>query len=275
MLRVSRTLGSWIVAVRFDEGRPFRPAHLKVMSLARRLLLNHRHHLHVYERLRETLFGLVRCLTAAIDAKDPYTCGHSERVARIAQRIGAQMGLPAAAINDLYLAGLLHDVGKIGVRDDILKKPGELTAEEFAHVQSHALIGDRLVSSIHQLAHLRPGVRNHHERYDGGGYPDRLAGEAIPLIARVLAVADSCDAMMSDRPYRPGMPPARIDRVMAEGAGGQWDPRVVEAFMGCRRELYTILQRGLGDSVEAAVDQTLGLGMANASIVASRGGEIR
>lgn len=275
MLRVSRTLGSWIVAVRFNVGRPFRHVDLKVMNLARRLLLNHRHHLHVYERLRETLFGLVRCLTAAIDAKDPYTCGHSERVARIGQRIGVQMGLPGAVINDLYLAGLLHDVGKIGVRDDILKKPGPLTPEEFAHIRSHAVIGDRLVSSIHQLSHLRPGVRNHHERYDGKGYPDGLAGEAIPLIARVLAVADSCDAMMSDRPYRPGLPTSRIDRIMAEGAGTQWDPLVVEAFTACRRELYTILQRGLGDSVEAAVEHTIGVGMTDVSVLAFNGGAAR
>ncbi len=275
MLRVSRTLGSWIVAVRFGAARPFRPVDLKVMSLARRLLLNHRQHLHVYERLRETLFGLVRCLTAAIDAKDPHTCGHSERVARIGQRIGAQMGLPGSALNDIYLAGLLHDVGKIGIRDDILKKPGPLTADEFAQIQLHPVIGERLISSIRQLAHLRPGVRNHHERYDGKGYPDGLAGEDIPLLARVLAVADSCDAMMSDRPYRSGLPAARIDRIMAEGAGTQWDPRVIESFMACRRELYTILQQGLGESVAVAVEHTLGADMTNLSTLRSAGGRHR
>ncbi|MDG3008079.1 HD-GYP domain-containing protein [Paludisphaera mucosa] len=272
MLRVSRTLGSWIVAIRFEPARPFRPVDLKVVSLARRLLLNHRYHLHVYERLRESLFGLVHCLTAAIDAKDPHTCGHSERVARIGQRIGVQMGLPGPLLNDLYLAGLLHDIGKIGVRDDILKKAGPLTTEEFAHVQAHPVIGERLVSSIHQLAHLRPGIRNHHERYDGQGYPDKLAGEAIPLMARVLAVADSCDAMMSDRPYRPGLPAARIERIMADGSGTQWDPAVVRAFMACRRDLYSTLQQGLGESVEAAVEHTLGVGMAGASVVSARGG---
>lgn len=275
MLRVSRTLGSWIVAVRFGVGRPFQPVDLKVMSLARRLLLNHRHHLHVYERLRETLFGLVRCLTAAIDAKDQHTCGHSERVARIGQRIGAQMGLPGSSLNDIYLAGLLHDIGKIGIRDDILKKPGPLTAEEFAQIQVHAVIGDRLISSIRQLSHLRPGVRNHHERYDGKGYPDGLAGEEIPLLARVLAVADSCDAMMSDRPYRPGMPTARIDRIMAGGAGTQWDPRIIEAFMACRRELYTVLQRGLGESMAAAVEHTLGADMTDNSALRPAGRTLR
>ena len=124
MVRVSRSLNSWIVAVSFTPGRQFLPTDLKVMSLARRLLLNHRHNLHMYGKLRESLFGLVRCLTAAIEAKDPYTSGHSERVARIGQRIGSQMGLTESELGDIYLAGLLHDIGKIGVRDDILLKPG-------------------------------------------------------------------------------------------------------------------------------------------------------
>ncbi|WP_158633734.1 HD-GYP domain-containing protein [Tautonia sociabilis] len=225
--------------------------------MARRLLLNHRNNLHVYKQLRETLLGLVRCLTAAIDAKDPHTCGHSERVARIAQRLGNQMGLPEPSLSDLYLAGLLHDIGKIGVRDTVLLKPGPLTEEEFRHVQRHAIIGDQIISSVPQLERLRPGIRGHHERYDGRGYPDGLAGLDIPLMARILAVADSCDAMMSDRPYRPGMPPDRIDRIMAEGAGKQWDPSIIDHFRACARELYPICQRGLGESVAAAIDLAL------------------
>src|SRR5262249_9320054 len=159
--------------------------------------------------------------------KDPYTWGHSERVGRIAVRIGKQMALPPAVVSDLYLAGLLHDVGKIGIRDSVLQKQGKLNAEEFEHVKQHPLIGDRLVSHVRSLPPLRSGVRNHHERWDGTGYPDGLAGEAIPLQARIIAVADACDAMTSARPYRPGMAPERIDSVMAEGAGLQWDPDVV------------------------------------------------
>src|SRR5439155_8767642 len=151
-----------------------------------------------------------------------------------------QLDMPQAVQSDLYLAGLLHDVGKIGIRDDVLQKPGRLTAEETAHIQEHPVIGDRLVCHIKPLQHLRPGVRNHHERWDGRGYPDGLAGEDIPLQARILAVADSCDAMMSARPYRSALPPVRIDAIMLEGAGSQWDPRVVEAFLACRHELYAI-----------------------------------
>ena len=147
--------------------------------------------------MRETLFGVVRCLSTAIDAKDPYTCGHSERVARISVRIGQEMGLSRGEVSDLYLAGLLHDVGKIGIRDEVLLKSGPLTKDEYTHMKEHPITGDRIVSKIKRLSYLCAGVRSHHERYDGTGYPDGLAGESIPLMARIIAVADSCDAMMA------------------------------------------------------------------------------
>jgi HD-GYP domain-containing protein (c-di-GMP phosphodiesterase class II) len=257
LMRVSKSRGSWLAAFSLRDNRSFNGTDLKIMKLARRMLLNHRQQAQTYERLKDSLLGLVRCLTAAIDAKDPYTWGHSERVARIAVRLGQQMGLPPATLNDLYLAGLLHDIGKIGVRDSVLQKPGELTAEEFAHIKQHAIIGDRLISNMRSLEHLRPGVRNHHERYDGKGYPDHLVGEAIPLVARVLSVADACDAMMAARPYRPSLSTARIEAVLSQGAGTQWDPRVIDCFLTCRDELYSICQRGLGDSVFAAVERAL------------------
>ncbi len=259
LVRISRSRGSWLAALSFHPRRLFVEADLKVLLLARRMLLNHRQQTQVYERLRESLFGLVRCLTAAIDAKDPYTWGHSERVARIAVRLGKQMGLPPTVLGDLYLAGLLHDIGKIGIRDSVLQKPGKLTEEELEHIKLHVTIGDRLISNVKPLAHLRPGVRNHHERFDGKGYPDGLAGEAIPLQARILAVADSCDAMMAARPYRTALAPARIDAIMLEGAGTQWDPDIIAQFMTCRHELYSICERGLGDSVFAAVERALRL----------------
>jgi HD-GYP domain-containing protein (c-di-GMP phosphodiesterase class II) len=255
-VRVSRTPGQWVGALRF-ESPPFGADDVEVMSLARQLLAEHHRHSRLYGELKETVLGLVRSFTTAIDAKDRYTCGHSERVARIATRLGQEMGLPGAVVSDLYLAGLLHDIGKIGIRDSVLLKEGELNEEEKDHVREHPVIGDRIVSSIRQLTHLRPGVRNHHERYDGTGYPDRLAGEDIPLLARVLAVADACDAMMADRPYRRGLPVGRIDAVMLAGAGKQWDPAVIGHFMTCRHELYAICQKGLGQSVCAAVEGTM------------------
>jgi HD-GYP domain-containing protein (c-di-GMP phosphodiesterase class II) len=258
LVRVSRTPGQWVGAVRFDSAIPFGADDLEFISLARQLLADHHRHVRLYAELKETVLGLVRSFTTVIDAKDRYTCGHSERVARIATKLGQKMGLPGSVLSDLHLAGLLHDIGKVGIRDSVLLKEGELTEEEKAHVREHPVIGERVVSSIRQLSHLCPGVRNHHERYDGDGYPDRLAGENIPLLARVLAVADSCDAMMADRPYRRGLPAGRIDAVMLAGAGKQWDPVVIEHFMACRHDLYAICQKGLGQSVCAAVEGTMG-----------------
>jgi HD-GYP domain-containing protein (c-di-GMP phosphodiesterase class II) len=274
LVRFSRSRQAWLAALSFNPERRFEPEDVKLMSLARRLLTQRQQQAQVYDRLREALFALVGTLAATLDARDPYTWGHSERVARIGVRLARQMGLPESAVNDLYLGGLLHDIGKIGVRDDVLGKPGPLTPEERLLVQQHTVIGDGLLAHVRQLAHLRPCVRNHHEQYDGQGYPDGLAGDAIPLAARILAVADSCDAMMSDRPYRKCLPPEKIDAIFADGSGKQWDPDVVRHFLACRQELYVICQRGLGDSVVKAVEQTLRAGAAvdNQSVLVSRAG---
>jgi HD-GYP domain-containing protein (c-di-GMP phosphodiesterase class II) len=253
VVRVGKSRKAWLFAVRRRPGRPFGRQDLRVMALANEMVGGHRHQVRLYARLQESLVEMIHCLTAALDAKDAYTCGHSERVARIAVRLGRQMGLGERASGDLYLGGLLHDVGKIGVRDSVLLKESRLTEAEYEHVKQHTLIGDRIVSRVKQLGHLRPAVRSHHERYDGRGYPDGLAGEAIPLSARVLAVADACDAMMSSRPYRPAVAPADIDTILANGAGTHWDPAVVGHFLACRDELYVVCQRGIGDSLYAAV----------------------
>ena len=259
-VQISKSRKTWVVALSFTPGRVFQLLDLKLMVLARRLLVVHARQLRSASKLKEALLGLIHCLTAAIDAKDPYTCGHSERVARIAGRIGQEMGLSEALLSDLYLAGLLHDIGKIGVEDRILRKAGKLTDEERKHMQEHPVIGDRIVAKVAHLAHVRPGVRNHHERYDGQGYPDRLVGREIPLMARVLAVADSFDAMMSARPYRPPIAPREIEAAMTDGKGTQWDPQVVDHFMACRQHLYAIAQRGLGDSLCLAVDHAVQAG---------------
>lgn len=248
----------WMVAVSFDPDLPLKESDLRVIKVIWQLQVGHNRHVQVYDNLKETLFGVVRCLSTAIDAKDPYTCGHSERVARIAVRLGEEMKLSRGEISDLYLAGLLHDVGKIGIRDDVLCKPGPLTPEEFAHIKEHPITGERIISNVTRLAYLRPGVRGHHERFDGKGYPDGLVGDAIPLMARILAVADSCDAMMSARRYRPALTPSKIEAIFNEGSGTQWDPRIVKHFFTCRHELYAVYQRGLGQSVYMAVERAAG-----------------
>jgi HD-GYP domain-containing protein (c-di-GMP phosphodiesterase class II) len=253
-VRIRSSRGSWLVALSFHRKRIFGEADLKVMRMARRLLLNHRQHRQLRDKLKDSLFGLVRCLIGAIDAKDPYAWGHSDRVGRVAVRLGKQLRLPAVSLGDLYLTGLLHDIGNIGIRETVLLKPGRLTDEETAHMREHTLIGDRLVHNIPQLAHLRPGVRNHHERWDGKGYPDGLRGENIPLMARIIAVADACDAMMAARPYRAALPPVRIETELRKGAGQEWDPKIVECFLACRHEVFSICQRGVGDAVLLGVD---------------------
>lgn len=259
-VQISKAHGTWMIAVHFDRAITAGSATIRFMALTRRLYRNQRQQLQICDRFKDTLFGSIRCLTATIDAKDPYTCGHSERVARIGKRLAKQMNLPRALGSDVYLAGLLHDVGKIGIRESVLRKAGALSAEEFAHIQEHPVIGDRIVSMIPAFEHLRPGVRNHHESYNGKGYPDQLAGEAIPLLARILAVADSCDAMMSARPYRPALPYEQLDRTLADGAGIQWDPAVIAAYFDCREDLHSICQRGLGVSVLSALELAIATG---------------
>lgn len=210
-----------------------------------------------YVHIKDLLVGLTRSLTAAIDAKDAYTYGHSERVARVAVELGRDLGLQEDELSDIYLAGLLHDIGKIGVRDEILTKRGPLTDEEFKHIQQHVIIGHRILADLHAISHLLPGVLYHHERYDGAGYPEGLSGDAIPLLARILAVADSFDAMNTSRPYRKAMPVELVDQILRDGAGTQWDPLVIDAYVRCRDRLMEIRQRGLGESLCNAIDGAL------------------
>lgn len=255
LVPLNRTRKIWIGAGRFKPGQPFRPADLRILSLARRMLHNQRRQAITQNKLKETLVGFVRCMTATIDAKDHTTGGHSERVARMAVRLGKQMQLQETVLGDIYLAGILHDIGKIGIQDSILQKPDKLTVEEFDHLKQHVIIGDRIISHLKPFHHLRPGVRNHHERWDGGGYPDGLRGPDTPLLARLLAVADACDAMLSPRPYRAAMPVIKMEAILLQGAGTQWDASIVEHFMQCRDDLYSICFEGGGEMIATAVER--------------------
>jgi HD-GYP domain-containing protein (c-di-GMP phosphodiesterase class II) len=150
------------------------------------------------------------------------------------------MGASEAHCNKIYLAGLLHDVGKIGVSDAVLRKPGKLDVDEYEEIKTHAEKGWGILSDLEQLSYVLPGVLCHHETYDGRGYPDKLRGEEIPIDGRILAVADAYDAMTSDRPYRAGMPQEKAEEILRAGAGSQWDPRVVETFLGIMAEIIEI-----------------------------------
>lgn len=201
-----------------------------LMNSAASTLAAHYRNSELFREKELLLVGVVRALINAIDAKDSYTCGHSDRVAVIGKCIGVQMGLSVRECERLYMAGLLHDLGKIGIPDHVLCKPGKLTEEEFSIVRQHPTIGHSILNHLPQLQQILPGVLHHHESVNGRGYPAGLREEQIPLFARILAVADSYDAMTSARPYRSAMPSAKAESILAEGAGTQWDSEVVKAF---------------------------------------------
>ncbi len=199
------------------------------------------HHLHF--ALQDGSLDTIQALAAAVDAKDPYTQGHSRRVAEYASALGEYIGLPPPEIDLIFTTGTLHDVGKIGVPDSILKKPARLDDHEREVMETHPVLGEVIVRKAPQLAPTLPGVRHHHERFDGRGYPDRLMGEEIPFIARILAVADTYDAMTSDRPYRRGLEVEVALNEIAKGGGTQFDPALSEAFVAMMTSRRQILLR--------------------------------
>ena len=176
-------------------------------------------------------FTMLDALVAAVDNKDRYTRRHSEDVLHHSLAIARTLGLDAQAQHDIEVAALLHDVGKIGVPDYILRKPGRLTGDEFEAVMQHPMMGAVIVGAVPGFEETLDAIRHHHERWDGGGYPFGLRGEEIPFTARLLAVADAYSAMTTDRPYRQGMDSEKARRILAEGAGTQWDPVCVAAFL--------------------------------------------
>lgn len=184
-------------------------------------------------RLEELHRSVIDALVAAVDARDPYTHGHSARVAQYARQIGQGLALPDETLTDLTYAALLHDIGKLGVDDRVLRKLGPLDSAERAMMMEHPEIGANILARAGGFEQVIPAVRHHHEWFGGGGYPSDLRGEATPLLARVIGVADALDAMTSDRPYRPALTVDEAVRRLSEGAGRQFDPRVVEAALTC------------------------------------------
>jgi diguanylate cyclase (GGDEF)-like protein len=181
----------------------------------------------LYDLLVDANTSTIEALAAAIDARDKYTAGHSRRVADHATALAQALGYSERFIHDLRLACLFHDVGKIGVPDSILCKPDRLTDDEFVQMKEHASAGADILGKVQSLSKALAGIRHHHERWDGRGYPDQLAGEAIPENARIIAIADAYDAMTSNRVYRAAMPHEKVLNILREGAGVQWDARMV------------------------------------------------
>jgi putative nucleotidyltransferase with HDIG domain len=185
----------------------------------------------LYQQLKEQNLQTIAALAAAIDARDPYTLGHSEQVMRYAVRLGEVLGLSPERIDHIRYGALLHDIGKIGIRDYILLKPGPLTDEEFAIMRTHPTIGADILRKIKALRDVIPIIECHHERVDGRGYPGRLSGLQIKEEARILAIADAYDAMTSHRAYRKGRRPEEAFDVLMKGRGTHWDGTFVEVFM--------------------------------------------
>jgi len=190
----------------------------------------------LYENIYENLFATLYAFVNTIEARDPYTRQHSNRVTSISIVIGKELGCTSEELDILNVAGHLHDIGKIGIRDDILLKPGRLTPEEFEKIKEHPVIGANIVKQLGQWDREMEVIRCHHERYDGAGYPDGLKGEGIPFLGRILAVADVYDAVASDRAYRKKMEEKKILKIINEGAGTQFDAAVVKAFLKVYKE---------------------------------------
>ena len=180
-------------------------------------------------------FSMLNALVTAVDTKDRYTRRHSEDVMTYSYQIACALGLDEETQNQVLMAALLHDVGKIGVPNYILRKPGKLTEEEYRAIKQHPMMGAVIVGAVHGLEDTLEAIRHHHERWDGKGYPYGLRGEETPLMARLMAVADAFSALTTDRPYRKGMVQERALNILEEGAGTQWDPTCVRAFLAVRR----------------------------------------
>jgi HD-GYP domain-containing protein (c-di-GMP phosphodiesterase class II) len=233
----------YLAAFNHDSRGEFGTIEASLLHSVATILGIHSGNIELYRDQVKLLTGMVHALVSAIDAKDPYTCGHSDRVARVALRISAELGCSDTMKNTVYLSGLLHDIGKIGICDQILGKEGKLTDEEYEHIKQHPELGYNILQDIEQIKDVLPGVLHHHEAWNGAGYPYGLVGDGIPLLARIIAVADAFDAMGSDRPYRKGMGDEKLDSILRGGAGTQWDSHVVDAFFAAREDIREIAKR--------------------------------
>jgi HD-GYP domain-containing protein (c-di-GMP phosphodiesterase class II) len=233
----SAALSDYPMLLGTDE---FGSVEASLLSSAAIMLSSHALNVNLFNAQERLIVDIIHTLVSVLEAKDQYTCGHSNRVALIARRLAETLGLPEEDCEDIYLSGLLHDIGKVGVSDDVLLKPGQLTAEEFAQVKQHPERGYHILKGLAPLADLLPGVLHHHEAVDGTGYPHGLQGEAIPLMARILAVADTYDALTSNRPYRQGMSLEKSESILRAGRGKQWDANVIDAYFTIREEVLAI-----------------------------------
>ncbi|MCE5195194.1 MAG: GAF domain-containing protein [Nitrospiraceae bacterium] len=195
----------------------------------------------LYQELKDTFYGTAQALAETIEKRDPYTGGHTKRVMNFSLAIGRMMGLGKEEIENLKLAAILHDIGKIGVKDTILLKEGKLDPEELKIMNMHPKFGSDILNHVKKLKDVIPGMRGHHEKYDGTGYPDGLKSDEIPLIARIIAVADTFDAMTTDRPYRKALTSETAFDELKKCSGRQVDANIVEAFLRAWKEMEILV----------------------------------
>jgi putative nucleotidyltransferase with HDIG domain len=226
-----------VLAAATNGGRSFSAKDLYYLNFTTQSAANSIETLALYENTYDNLFATLYAFVKALEARDLYTRQHSSRVTGIALVLGRVLGCTSDELDTLRFAGYLHDIGKIGIRDAILLKPGRLSADEFEKIKEHPIIGAEILNQLGLWDRERQIIRCHHERFDGKGYPDGLQREEIPFLARILAVADAYDAMASDRAYRKRMDEELVLKNIREGAGTQFDPRIVGAFLGAYLEL--------------------------------------
>lgn len=228
--RDGKSLGR-MIAVRPIQEDEFGTVEADLMKSTSMILAGHLINQRQYIEIQSMFDGMIKSLVSALDAKDSYTSGHSSRVAEIAVMVAEKLGYDKQGMKRIRMAGILHDIGKIGIEDAVLQKPGQLTTQEFEQIKQHPVLGYDILKENRLFKKILPAVRHHHEAWDGSGYPDGLTGDGIPRDAQVLAVADAFDAMTSDRPYRSRISIERVIDTLNSGRNKQWATDVVEALL--------------------------------------------
>jgi putative nucleotidyltransferase with HDIG domain len=229
-LRIRENIFGVTSAFIFEKNRIFSEKDIYYMNFIAQKAAAAIENIALYENIYDNLFATLFAFVAALEVRDFYTRRHSTRVAKFARMIAKEMNCSDEELDVINVAGMLHDIGKIGIRDDILLKPGRLTDEEFEKIKEHPAIGADIIGKLGLWNREVDIIRHHHERFDGRGYPDGISGEAIPKLARIMSVADCFDAMASDRPYRERMEKSLVLKIIRDNSGTQFDPEAVEAF---------------------------------------------